>query len=295
MRRVLITGASGLVGRIASSALSDSGWDVAPLRRGDGKAPNTWDIESNHIQLDPTHPFDAVIHLAGENIATGRWTAGKKQRIRDSRVNGTRLLSEHLAELPSKPKVLLSASASGFYGDRGDEVLTEASTRGDGFLPETCAEWEAATKPAEAAGIRVVHMRFAMVLSPEGGALNKVLPLFRLGLGGRLGSGMQIWSWTDLNDLVRAMIFCLGEDSLRGAVNFSSPEPVTNREFTHSLAQALGRPAFLPAPAFGLRLALGEMADGLLLSSAKMLPEKLMNAGFKFESPSLGAAFSGLS
>ena len=293
--RLLVTGASGLVGSALIQRLSASGDDPAPhqivrLVRGDPRPDGSeirWAPETG--QLDPRviEGFDAVVHLAGENIAQGRWTAAKKARIRDSRVHGTGLLCRALAGAASRPKVLVSASAVGYYGDRGDEELDETSPAGAGFLAEVCRDWEAATGPAAAAGIRVVCVRLGVILARHGGALARMVPLFRYGLGGRLGNGRQSMSWISLGDAVEAICHVLGDGSLSGPVNLVSPNPATNREFTKALGRVLRRPTPFPAPAFLLRLVLGEMADAMLLASARVFPRRLLASGFKFQTPEL--------
>jgi len=232
--------------------------------------------------------LDAAIHLGGANLAGHRWTAAWKREIRLSRVDSTRAL----VALPQPPHTLLVASAVGIYGDRGDELLDENSQVGKGFLADVCQEWEAATEPARQAGIRVVHLRFGVVLHPATGALAKMLPLFRLGLGGRLGSGRQWMSWITLVDAVSAILFALDTASLDGPVNLAAPEPVTNTEFTRALSRAVHRPAILPAPAFALRLALGQMADEALLASARAAPFRLLSAGFQFAHPTIDSALA---
>ena len=235
--------------------------------------------------------FDAVVHLAGENIASGRWNAARKAAIRDSRVNGTRFLCDALAGLARPPKTLVCASAVGYYGDRGEERLTEESPPGTGFLAEVCREWEAASAPAARKGIRVVALRIGMVLSPKGGALARMLPLFRAGLGGVIGGGRQYVSWVALDDLPGIILHALQRDDLRGPVNAVAPRPVTNREFTEALGKVLSRPTPLPVPAFALRLAVGgEMADALLLSSARGIPRRLEETGYRFRFAELSAA-----
>jgi hypothetical protein len=236
--------------------------------------------------------LDAAIHLGGANLAGHRWTAAWKREIRLSRVDSTRALATALAALPQPPHTLLVASAVGIYGNRGDELLDENSQVGKGFLGEVCQEWEAAAEPARQAGIRVVNLRFGVVLDPATGALAKMLPIFRLGLGGRLGSGCQWMSWISLADAVSAILFALDATSLAGPVNLTAPQPVTNTEFTHTLGRAVHRPAVLPAPAFALRLALGEMADEALLASARAVPVRLLSAGFQFVHPSLNLALA---
>jgi uncharacterized protein (TIGR01777 family) len=231
--------------------------------------------------------LDGVVHLAGESIATGRWTAEKKARIRDSRVKGTRLLCESLARLDQPPRVLVSASAIGYYGDRGDEILHEDSASGSGFLAEVCHMWEAATEAASQRNIRVVNLRIGVVLSAMGGALATMLFPFRMGLGGIIGSGRQFMSWIALDDLLGSIAYALRTDTIRGPVNAVAPHPVTNREFTKTLGRVLARPTLLPMPAFAARLAFGEMADELLLSSARVEPARLSAAGYDFRYPTL--------
>ncbi len=232
---------------------------------------------------------DAVVHLAGENIAE-RWTAAKKARIRDSRVKGTQLLCETLTRLSSPPKVLVSASAIGYYGDRGEETLTDDSPPGRGFLPEVCRAWEAATEPARQQGLRVVQLRLGVVLSVAGGALAKMLPPFRLGLGGVLGSGRQYMSWIALDDVVGTLQHAVVTDALQGPTNAVAPRAVTNQEFTKTLGKVLGRPTAMPLPAFAARLMFGEMADELLLASARVQPTKLLASGYQFRYPELAEA-----
>jgi len=231
-----------------------------------------------------------VVHLAGENIAAGRWTRSRKDAIRQSRVRGTSLLAETLASLNRPPAVFVSASAVGYYGDRGNELLNERSPQGSGFLADVCKEWEAATDPATERGIRVVNLRIGMVLSATGGALSRLLLPFRLGLGGRIGNGRQYMSWIGLDDLVRAVCFSIERTEIAGALNAVAPETVTNREFTRTLGAVLARPAVLPIPRFFLRLVLGEMADSLLFASARVEPRVLLSSGLDFSSPTLQSA-----
>ena len=291
--RVLMSGASGLLGAAIAQALEGKGALVSRLVRGG--APSS----AAHIRWQPGQPldlapgFDAVIHLAGESVV-GRWTAAKKARIRDSRVLGTRTLAEAAARLERKPRVFLAASAIGYYGDRGDEILREDSIYGTGFLAEICREWEAAADPAVQAGIRVVHLRIGVVLSRQGGALDKMLPPFRLGLGGRLGNGRQWWSWIHVDDLVGAAQHILDHETLRGPVNLVAPNPARNADFTAALGQALSRPAIFPVPKFALRLALGEMADGALLASQRVEPARLLASGYAFRFPELRAALENI-
>lgn len=291
--QIVISGASGLVGGALVEALARQGHSVLRLvRTKDRPAPGAIPWHPDDGQLDSTRleGLDAVVHLAGENIASGRWTARRKARIRDSRVNGTTLLCGALARCARPPKVLLSASAVGFYGDRGDEWATEDMGEGRGFLADVCAAWESATQSASQCGIRVVNGRIGMVLSAAGGALKKMLTPFRLGMGGRIGSGRQWMSWIELDDLVAAIEFCLVHEALRGPVNLVSPHPVTNLQFTKALGAALHRPTVMPMPAFAARLVFGELADALLLSSLRARPTRLAECGFEFRHGSLAAA-----
>ncbi len=292
---IAITGASGMVGRQLAPFLTTGGHRVISLGRPGSRSKlpsvgeqSTWNAETGEI--GSTEPLDAVVHLAGENIADKRWNEKRKQAIRNSRVEGTRKLCQHLARREVKPQVLVCASAIGFYGDRGEETLTEESSEGTGFLPEVCRAWEEATSPAAEAGIRVVNLRIGIVLSPKGGALASMLTPFRLGGGGVIGSGKQYWSWIALDDLIGAMHHALFTESLRGPVNATTPNPVTNREFTKTLGKVLHRPTMIPLPAFAARLALGEMADELILASAKVMPSRLSESGYEFRLPELEGA-----
>jgi uncharacterized protein len=288
---ILVSGASGFIGAALVERLRRKGHRVVPLRRlpaASDTGPN-WNPQAGQIRLEPAGPLDAVIHLGGESIAQ-RWTPAAKQRIRASRVDATRLLCEALGRLPQPPKVLVCASATGYYGDRGGEVLDEKSTPGSGFLAEVCQAWEAAADPARQRGIRVVSLRFGMVLAPHGGALAKMLPAFRLGLGGRLGKGRQYWIWIALEDLCRVVDLSLQDERLSGAVNTVSPEPVTNAEFTDVLARALRRPALLPMPAFAVKLVFGQMGREALLASVRVRPARLLEHGFEFQFAQLDAA-----
>lgn len=293
--RILVSGSSGLVGKALCAALAGEGHTVVRLVRNDTAHSDQaiyWDPSRGVLAGDQLSGLDGVVHLAGESIANGRWTPEHKARIRDSRVVGTQLLCERLATCDARPAFLISASAVGFYGSRGDEILTEESAPGQGFLAEVCQEWEANTRRAADAGMRVVNLRLGMVLSAEGGALAKMLPVFRLGLGGPLGNGRMWMSWIHLDDLVRAIMHCVNLPSVAGPVNALTPHPVTNREFTRTLAGALNRPAFFAVPAAMLRLALGEMADELLLSSARGLPHRLEESGFTFQFALLDGALA---
>jgi uncharacterized protein (TIGR01777 family) len=291
--RILISGSHGLVGTALIKSLEqDGGHEIFRLVR---HAPNSrseveWSPDRYSIALARIEGFDAVVHLAGESIAEGRWNEEKKKKIRESRVRGTKLLADALANLASPPRTLISASAIGFYGDRGDEVLTEASSPGDDFLSDVCREWEATTELATEKGIRVVNTRFGIILDQHGGALKKMLPPFRMGVGGRIGSGKQWMSWIALDDVVSGIKFALSNDSLSGPVNFVAPNPVRNAEFTKTLGKALSRPTIFPVPAFGLRLLFGEMADALLLSSQRVEPSKLKDGQYEFLYPHLGGA-----
>jgi uncharacterized protein (TIGR01777 family) len=256
----------------------------------DSDAEIQWDPAAGTIDSAELNGVDAVVHLAGENIASGRWNEKLKRAIFDSRVDSTRLLSTTLAELDSKPSVLVSASAIGYYGPRGDETIDESSRPGEGFLAEVCQAWEMETKPASEAGIRVVNHRIGVVFSTEGGALKKMLTPFKLGLGGVMGSGQQYISWIELDDLVQTIAFVLTTESISGPVNATAPHPATNRELTKTLGKVLGRPTIFPMPAFAARLVFGEMADEMLLTGAKILPKRLEAAKFRFFQPDLEGA-----
>lgn len=289
---ILLTGARGFIGSALVSRLANGGHRVVPLRRATGgsEAGPTWNPPAGQVRLELAGPLNAVVHLAGENIAQ-LWTSTAKARIRASRVDATRLLCEALARLPQPPRVLICASATGFYGDRGGEMLDEMSAPGTGFLPEVCQAWEAAADVARQRGIRVVHLRLGIVLARHGGALAKMLPAFRFGLGGRLGAGRQYWSWIALEDLLRVVELALQDDRLSGAVNAVSAEPVTNADFTRALARALRRPAVLPMPAFAVQWLFGEMGRDALLASARVRPLRLLKSGFEFRFPQLDAVF----
>jgi len=241
---------------------------------------------------EPLEGITAAIHLSGSNLAAHRWTTAYKREMIASRVDSTRVLARLLAGLRRPPRALLVASATGIYGDRGDEILDESSATGAGFLADLCRQWEAAARPAVEAGIRVVHLRFGVVLGPGTGALARMVPIFRLGLGGRLGNGRQWMSWISLADLVAAILLILENPAMAGPVNLTAPNPVTNAEFTRALGRALHRPAILPAPAFALRLALGPMAREALLASARVRPARLVEAGFQFSQPMVEKALA---
>ena len=293
--KLLLSGSHGLVGKALSKSLTKDGYEVINLVRRDrvyGKPEIEWHPNKGLLDASQIEGFDAVVHLAGESIASGRWTDEKKRRIRESRVQGTTLLSQALARLSRPPLRFICASAIGYYGSRGDEVLTEESRAGNDFLSEVCVEWERATQPASEKGINTCMTRFGIILDKEGGALEKMLTPFRLGLGGKIGDGKQWMSWIALNDVVSALGFLLESSSMHGPVNIVAPNPVTNADFTKTLGKVLSRPTFLSVPAFAARLAFGEMADGLLLSSAKVEPRKLKDEGFKYRFPNLDAALS---
>jgi uncharacterized protein len=291
---ILLSGASGMLGSAIGSALERQGFPMLTLVRREPKGPNElrWNPAGAGIdEPERLEGLDAVVHLSGANVASRRWTDGYKREMTESRVATTRVLAKTLARLRQPPPVLMTASAVGFYGDRGDEILDEDSAAGQGYFPELCEAWEAAACPAEDAGIRVVHPRFGMVLGCDGGAMARLAPLFRLGLGGRLGSGRQWMSWVSEADAVSAALFALQNPNLSGPINVVAPQPVTNSEFTRELGFAVHRPALLPAPAFALRLAFGEMADEALLASTRVLPKRLTQAGFVFAHPTLTQAF----
>ena len=281
--KVLISGSTGLVGTALSAALQCMGHEVIPLRRGDKNPGDAWwDPAAGSINLGAAAGLDAVFHLAGENIAGGKWTEERKARIMDSRRVGTRVLAEALAAAGENPDVLVSASGIGYYGERGDETATEQTALGEGFLCDICREWEAATQPARDAGIRVVNARIGIVLSTRGGALTKMLTPFKLGLGGKVGNGKQVMSWVSLQDLVNMLLFVMSDQTLSGPVNMVAPNPVTNAEFTKALGRALKRPTIAPLPVFAARLMFGEMADELLLTSIRVAPSVLQAAGYDF-------------
>lgn len=281
---ILITGASGLLGSALISALKNRNDTPFCLVRRTPQNANEiqWRPDQHEIDAASLPQIDAAVHLAGENIAGGRWTDKRKKRIRDSRVAGTQFLAQTLAKLDHRPHTLISASAIGYYGHRADEELTESSAPGTGYLPEVGQAWENAAQPAIDAGIRTVFPRIGIVLTPEGGALQKMLLPFKLGLGGVVGSGKQYMSWISIEDLINIVLFALDTPTLSGPINAVSPAPVTNREFTKTLGQVLSRPTLLPLPAFVAKLALGEMADALLLASTRVLPTQLQATNFTY-------------
>ena len=291
--KIAVTGSSGLVGSALLPFLAAEGHRVTPIvrpRTRPGPGQIVWDPDAGRLDPAALEGFDGVIHLAGENIAGARWTPERKTLLRESRVKSTRLLAETLAKLEQPPRVLISASATGYYGDRGDELLTEESASGSGFAPHLCREWEDAAEAAAASGIRTVKLRFGIVLSPSGGALARMLPPFRAGLGGPLGGGRHYMSWIALDDVTAVIRHALLNEGLRGAVNAVAPQAVTNRDFTRTLARVLGRPAFLAVPPFVLRLAFGELADALLLASVRAAPARLEASGYRFLYPALDPA-----
>jgi uncharacterized protein len=289
--KVVITGSHGLIGTALGTALESGGHDVVRLTRGGG--PMSWDPSRGQLDVAALAGVDAAVNLAGAGIGDKRWTPSRKEEIARSRTASTDLLCRGLAALNPKPSVLVSGSAVGIYGDRGDEILDEDSPIGSGSLVDIAREWEEATAPASQAGIRVARIRTGIVLSRSGGALKRQLPLFRLGLGGRLGSGRQYVSWITLEDEVGAIIHALTNASLAGPVNLTAPNPVTNADFTRALALALGRPAVLSVPSFALGVALGqEMTEEMLLASARVMPDRLQASGFQFKHPDLPEALS---
>jgi uncharacterized protein (TIGR01777 family) len=287
---VLMSGATGFIGSALTSELEARGHTVRrltrhPRREGDVR----WDPEAGTIDGDLSGT-EAVVHLAGESIAEGRWTEEKKRRILESRRKGTRLLAEKVAELSEPPSVMVSVSATGYYGDRGNELLTEESESGELFLSEVCREWEAAADPAREAGVRVVHPRFGIVLSTEGGALGTTLPIFKLGGGGTIGSGRQYWSWVSFDDVIGVVLYLMEAKGLSGPVNVVAPDPPTNAEYTRVLGHVLNRPTFFTVPAPAARVMLGEIADELLLPSARVEPARLEETGYEFRHPELEGA-----
>ena len=287
---VAISGQNGLVGKALTAALQEDGRSVVAITRQRGGSFQDaihWDTTTGLTNPARLESVDAIVHLAGENIAGGRWNEQRKRLIRHSRVEGTRSLVQSIATIKKRPKVLVCASAIGFYGDRGSTTLDETSAPGQGFLADVCQAWEAEASAAAGLGMRVVNVRIGVVLSPKGGALAKMLLPFKMGVGGKVGSGQQYWSWIGLHDLARVLAFCISDSSVEGPVNAVSPEPQTNSEFTSVLGQVLHRPTIFPLPGFMAKLALGEMATELLLASTKVVPKKLQAHGFRFDYPDL--------
>lgn len=292
--KILVSGASGLVGTTLTPALETAGHEVTRLVRDHSRLGShgaCWDPGTGQIDAATVEACDVVVNLSGESIAAGRWTAGKKDRIRASRVAATRTIANALAKSTARSRTLINASAIGIYGNRGDELLTESSAAGSGdFLSGVCSDWEGATEPAARARVRVICARFGVILSGEGGALRKMLFPFRLGLGGKIGSGRQFMSWVTIDDVVGAILHCLANPSLVGPVNIVAPQPVTNAVFTKTLGRALSRPTIFPMPALAARAAFGQMADELLLTSQRVQPSKLLETDYKFKYPELAGA-----
>ncbi len=285
---VAVTGATGLIGSRVELFLKQKEFRTIKIRHGTlADKSIVWKADEGDWNSAFSEGVDGVVHLAGENIATGKWTKEKKEAIKQSRVEGTKTLCSNILKLPKPLKVLVCASAIGYYGDRGEEILNEESPRGDKFLSDVCVDWEEATREVSESGTRVVNLRFGVVLSQSGGALAKMLTPFRLGMGGRVGSGKQYMSWVAIDDVAGAIYHSLVNDSLIGPVNVTAPNPVTNREFTNILGRLLKRPTVMPMPAFAAKLAFGEMADELLLSSARVEPKKLLDTGYHFQYPNL--------
>ncbi len=309
--KVLVTGASGLIGQAVCARGAALGWHLVRLRRaragasahggavvegGSSLAPGSdpiWDPVAGCIDWAGAGPFEAVIHLAGETVAQ-RWSAAARQRIYESRVQGTETLGQALGTLAAPPKVVVCASATGFYGDRGEDWVDEDSSPGTGFLADVCREWEAAAERTMGGMTRLVRLRFGLVLAPRGGALARMLPVFRLGLGGRLGDGRQFWSWITLDDLVRLIEGVVLDERYRGVINAVSPAPVTNAEFTRALGRTLHRPAIFPVPRLAVLAAFGEMGREALLAGVRVRPQKLLDAGFQFQQPELVGALKAL-
>ncbi|HET6976988.1 MAG TPA: TIGR01777 family oxidoreductase [Pyrinomonadaceae bacterium] len=291
--KILVSGSHGLVGKALINSLTTDGHEILRLVRHErtfGAPEIEWHPNQGQIDAQQLEGFDVVVHLAGESIASGRWTDDKKRAIRESRSRGTSVLSGALTKLSRPPSLFLSASAIGYYGDRGDELLAETSAPGKDFLASVCVEWENATKPATEKGIRTIHTRFGIILDKNGGALAQMLTPFRLGIGGRVGDGKQWMSWIALDDVVNGLKFLIAHKTIQGAVNFVAPNPATNAEFTKTLGRVLSRPTIFPIPAFAVRLAFGELADALLLSSQKVDPGVLQDCGFLFSWPTLEPA-----
>jgi len=291
--KVLISGSTGLVGSALVRLLTSDGYHVTRLVRPGGPITHgsvPWDPQNGLLDSEAIEGHDALVHLAGENIAAGRWTPDQKKRIRESRVRGTSMLCGRLKSLKKPPAVAVFASAVGIYGNRSDEELTEQSIPGSGFLATVTKEWEAASDVLTETSIRIVKLRIGVVLSKDGGALARMLPVFKLGLGGKIGSGRQYMSWIAIDDLLGIMKYTLSHDNISGPINAVSPNPVTNKEFTKRLGKLLSRPTFFALPRLGLKLAAGEMGDELLLASTRVLPEKLTSSGFHFEYPKLEQA-----
>lgn len=291
--KILISGASGLVGKSLIPTLRAKNHEVHRLVRQTPKSADEieWNAETGFSESEQAklERFDAVMHLAGDNVASENWSDEKKRKIKESRTTGTRVLVDALKKTQSPPKHFISASAIGFYGSRGDEILNERSAKGEGFLPDVCAAWESEIKRAESFA-RVAFLRIGVVLAKDGGALEKMLTPFKFGVGGTIGSGKQYMSWLALDDLIRMIHFALENESVRGALNAVAPNAVTNQEFTKTLGKVLGRPTFLPVPAFAIKTLFGEMGETLILEGSRVVPQKFLDAGFEFDFPNLEAA-----
>ncbi len=293
--RVVIGGASGLIGTALVAQLKSAGTDVRRLVRGAAAGGDiAWNPSGGILDPKALEGADALIHLSGEGVASGRWTPARKQAIRDSRVKSTQLLASTLTNMANPPKTWLCASAIGWYGNRGDEWVDEDSAPGDGFLSGVCKEWESSTHPAITAGIRVVNLRFSVVLSADGGAFKQMMSAFRMGVGGVIGDGKQYISWIAINDAVQAIVHALDNPFVTGPVNIASPNPVTNYGLTKTLGRVLNRPTVIAMPAFMARLAFGEMADEMFLASTRVRPKRLLDSGFVYGAPELEGAFRGL-
>ncbi|MFH2047919.1 MAG: TIGR01777 family oxidoreductase [bacterium] len=291
---IVVAGASGLIGKALVESLIASDHNVKTLvrRKPLNDSEIFWEPQSGVIESDKLIDVDTVINLGGENIASGRWTKSKKKRILDSRVKSTTLLCETLVKLDKLPSTLLSASADGYYGDCNQNEVTEASPPGDSFIADVCRQWEEATNVCKEAGIRVVNCRFGIVLTPQGGALKKMLPAFKFGVGGKLGSGKQMMNWISMHDCIRAMLYLIENENIKNAVNIIAPEAITNKEFTKAIAKYLKRPALFPVPSFVIKILLGELGSELLKERCKIIPEKLINSGFQFKYPDINSALN---
>lgn len=291
--KILISGSTGFIGTKLVDRLRASGHDVTRLVRSSADVGLFWDPYKSTVDISRMEGYDVFVHLSGESI-NGRWTASKKKKIIDSRVIPTRFLAECISKLKNPPKAFICSSAIGYYGNRNDEELTELSSAGTGFLAEVCKAWEAATKPIEAKGIRVVNVRTGLVLSPDGGALQQLLFPFKMGVGGVVGSGKQWWSWITLDDLLKIYQYAIETEVVKGSVNATAPNPVTNKIFVKTLAKVLHRPAIFPLPSIAVKMIFGEMGQELLLDGQKVIPKKLLDAGFEFNDKELEGALRGM-
>ena len=297
MVKIAISGASGLIGKELSSQLESAGHEVHRLVRKPSDKPQEifWDPTGTELSTNELEGFDAIVHLAGEPIANGRWTKKLKDKIMNSRVDGTKTLVETISQLKSPPSVFLSASAIGYYGAQcGDEIIDETGTKGGGFLADVCEAWEEASRSQKLEHTRLVNLRIGVVLDKEGGALGKMLLPFKMGVGGVLGSGRQWMSWISLHDVVRGIIYALERETITGPINLVSPNPVKNKKFTKALGKALNRPTVLPAPEFAMKMAFGEMGTETILSDQRILPNQLLEHGFEFEHPKIDDAFQSI-